>query len=398
MRLGTCLLALLSLTLPTRAQDRPAKVVQGNTQLALELYGKLRLRKGNLFFSPFSISTALAMTSAGARGRTLQQMTDVLHLPPQKELHPALAALMKEVNSPGRKRGYQLRTANALWGQQGYPIRKDFLALTRDSYAAGFHQVDFARNTEAARETINNWVARQTNDKVKGLFKRGILDRRTRLVLVNAIYFKGDWASRFKKDRTRTGTFRLGGDSNVRAPLMRQTGRFRYTDTETVQVLEMPYVGKDLSMVVLLPRKPGGLAALEKGLTPGILDDWLGKLANHLVDVTLPRFKVTSQFSLKRTLTSLGMADAFTERSADFSGIEEEKDLYLSAVVHKAFVEVNEKGTEAAAATGAGGRGRVSGRRRPPRVVFKADRPFVFLIHDARSGSVLFLGRVTNPR
>jgi serpin B len=396
-RLVCCLLALLSLPLAARGDERSAKVVKGNTEFALELYGKLRAQKGNLFLSPFSISTALAMTSAGARGKTLEQMNAVLHLLGQKELHPALAWLMKRLNAPGKKRGYQLRTANALWGQKGYPFRRDFLKLTRDHYDAGFRQADFAGNVESARRTINRWVEKQTNNKIKDLLKPGVLNYRTRLVLTNAIYFKGDWASQFKKDKTRRGNFSRAPGKAVRVPLMRQTGTFPYYGTETFQVLEMPYVGQDLSMVVLLPRKVGGLADLEKDLTAEKLEGWLKKLARARVDVTLPKCTVTSAFSLARTLYSLGMRDAFNQKVADFSGIEAKKELFLSAVVHKAFVEVNEKGTEAAAATGVRA-GLKSGRPRLTRQVFKADRPFVFLIRDRLSGSVLFLGRLVNPK
>jgi serpin B len=393
---------LLTLTLAlaplAAAEKAPPKadtkaVVEGNTQFALALYGKLRGREGNLFCSPFSISTALAMTSAGARGKTLEEMSSTLHLPEQKRLHPALGALLKEVNGAGKKRGYQLSTANALWGQKGHPFLKDFLDLNKAHYGAGLSDLDFAGDTEGARQTINAWVEKQTRDKIKELLKKGAVTGDTRLVLTNAIYFKGDWASQFKKDRTRDEDFRLTAAKVVKVPLMHQKGEFRYHEGPALQVLEMPYVGKDLRMVVLLPRKVDALPALEKDLTPANLSRWLGALRTQEVNVSLPRFKMTWGQDLKSALAELGMTSAFG-RGADFSGIDGTRRLYISAVIHKAFVEVNEQGTEAAAATA------VVIEPRSARITpdFRADHPFLFLIHDTRSGSVLFLGRVVNPK
>jgi serpin B len=394
-------LALLALPLLAPAREKPATapVVEGNTQFALELYGKLRGKEGNLFLSPYSISTALAMTSGGARGKTLEQMTAVLHLPDQKELHPAMASLIRQVNGePGKKRGYQLKTANALWGQQGHPFLPAFLKLQKDHYGAGLRQVDFKGDAEGARKTINAWVERQTEKKIKDLLPRGILDSMTRLVLTNAIYFKGDWQFQFKKDATREQPFHLADGGTVKVPLMYQQGRFGYFETKAFQALEMPYTGKHLSMVVLLPRKADGLPALERDLTPANLAPWLRGLRQRVVRVYFPRYKLTSQFALKPTLQAMGMELPFSRASADFSGMDGKKDLYISAVVHKAFVDVNEKGTEAAAATGVVVKAK-SARKDPPTTpVFRADRPFVFLIRDTRNGSVLFLGRLVKPK
>jgi serpin B len=372
--------------------DRAA-VVKGDTEFALDLYGKLRSREGNLFLSPFSISTALAMTSAGARGKTLEQMTSTLHLPDQRRLHPALSALLGEVNA-GRKKGdYQLSTANALWGQKGYHFLEPFLRLNREYYGAGLREVDFVRDTEGARKTINAWVEKQTNDKIKDLLKEGVLDSDTRLVLTNAIYFKGDWQSHFKRDQTRTRAFHLAGGKSVKAPLMYQKGKFNYHEGRGLQVLEMPYAGKNLSLVALLPARADGLEALEKDLTPKKLAGWLEGLHPRIVEVTFPRFKVTAEFSLKPALSALGMELAFSRTNADLSGMDGTRKLYISAVVHKAFIDVNEKGTEAAAATGVV----VRDRSKPRTYQFRADRPFLFLIRDRRSDSILFLGRLANP-
>jgi serpin B len=393
-RLLTTLLALV-IAAPAAAGEKPdtSALVKGNTRFALELYGRLRGGEGNLFLSPFSVSTALAMTSAGARGRTLEQMQEVLHLPGQKALHPANAALLRLLKGEGKKRGYRLSAANALWGQKGYPFLPAFLKLTSDSYGAGLREADFSRDPEAARREINAWAEKETEGKIKDLLRPGVIDAMTRLVLANAVYFKGDWASQFKKDRTREGAFHLSTGKTVKAPLMSQTARFGLLDAGDFQALEMPYAGKDLSMVVLLPRKADGLAALERSLTPASLAGWLKKLRQEQVEVTFPRFRVTSEFQLREALSGLGMPLAFS-READFSGMNGGGErLSLSAVAHKAFVDVNEEGTEAAAATGTV----VKTLSLPVVRVFRADRPFVFLIREGRSGSILFLGRLANP-
>ena len=246
------------------AADRAA-AVQGNNAFALELYAQLRGAEGNLFFSPSSISTALAMTSAGARGETADEMTKALHLTLSPErLHPALAGLLRELNGSGKQRPYQLSVANALWCQKGYPFRDDFLKLIRDNYGAGLNAVDFAADTEAARQAINDWVEKQTQDKIKDLLQHGVLKSNTRLVLTNAIYFKGNWARRFAKDQTHDEDFHVSGQEKTRVPLMRQDGAFSYFKGEAFQALELPYNGKDLSMVVFLPQRLDGLPEFER--------------------------------------------------------------------------------------------------------------------------------------
>jgi serpin B len=397
-RIAVCFVFLLSFSIIGCAEVPPADraaVVKGNTQFALELYAKLRQQEGNLFLSPYSISTALAMTYGGARGQTADEMARTLHFDlPGEKLHPAFGALLQEVNGPGdKKRGYQLTTANALWGQKGYPFHADFLKLNKDSYGAGLNDVDFIGNTEMARQTINTWVEKQTHDKIKDLLKEGVLTRDTRMVLTNAIYFKGDWFSQFKKDATRDESFFVTADKQVKAPLMHQKGQFNYHETDSFQALELPYVGKELSMVVLLPKKKDGLGELEKSLSVASLGDTLRGLRLSEVVVTLPKFKVTAEFSLRKTLSELGMATAFGA-GADFSGIASKEGLKLADVVHKAFVDVNEEGTEAAAATA------VILEAKSKKVIpeFRADHPFLFLIRDMRSDSILFLGRLVEPQ
>jgi serpin B len=372
--------------------DVPA-LVKGNNAFALDLYARLRERKGNLFLSPYSLSTALAMTSAGARGPTLAEMTKTLHLPGQATLHPSATALIHQINGAGKKRDYQLSTANALWGQKDFGFLPGFLDLTRDHYGAGFREVDFVKDPERARKAINDWVERATQGKIKELLAKGVLDEEDRLVLTNAIYFKGAWATPFDKKFTKDQPFLLAGGEKIRTPMMVQELSVGYHDDEELQAVEMPYAGKQLSMVVLLPKKADGLPALEKSLSADRLAAVIRKLRVQDVDVSLPRFKMTAEFRLKETLTAMGMKISFTH-VADFSGMagESKPRLFIKDVIHKAFVEVNEEGTEATGATGV----IMKYVSKPPD--FIANHPFLFLIRDRGTGSILFLGRVSDPR
>jgi serpin B len=374
---------------PARAADTRA-LVRGNTRFALELYGQLRGRQGNLFISPFSISTALAMTSAGAKGNTLAEMQQTLHLPGQDQLHPALGRLLQQARQEGR---VELLTASALWGQKGHPFLPELVQRLKKSYQAGLNQVDFATNPEASRKSINGWVARTTRNRVKDLVPAGVIHKNTRLVLTNAIYFQGTWASIFPADSTQAADFLMPGGDRVRVKLMRQRGKFRYHEQKDMQALEMPYGGGNLSMVVILPRSPNGLARIEKLLEPDTLERLLFNMRKRRVYLMLPRFKLASGLTLKKELSALGMSLAFSD-SADLSGLDGGKEpLALDEVVHKAEVEVNEKGTKASAGTGVV----VGSRSIETLPLFRADRPFVFLIRDSRSGSLLFLGRLVAP-
>jgi len=376
-------------------------VVKGNNQFALALYGRLAEKQGNLFFSPASLSTALAMTYAGAAGTTRTQMAEVLHFPVDGEpLHGSFEALLQVLNEQAP--GCRLQVANRLWGQQGFAFRSEYLQSTRESYGAELAQVDFRGDAEGVRKTINEWVEGKTGGKITDLLAPGTLHSLTRLVLTNAIYFKGDWDNQFKKEATRREPFFLSDDEQVEVSLMRQRRSFKYSEDAQVQVLELPYVGKALAMVVVLPREREGLAQLEEALTLDKLEGWLNRLMKREVQVFLPRFKMETGFSLKSTLESMGMKEAFSEE-ADFSrmveaaGVMTDEDrLLISDVIHKAFVEVNEEGTEAAAATGVVMDVLATSAPMPP-VVFRADHPFLFLIRDSRTGSILFLGRVSNP-
>lgn len=386
------------------------EIARSSDRFAWDLYAKLAEKEGNLFFSPSSIHTALAMTCAGADGNTLTEMAETLRLPrevkpggaggqttkpvdvpwSQKRVHKAYGGLLSQLK-PGRRAGYELHVANALWGQKGYPWLEDFLATTRENYGAGLREVDFVRQTEAARRTINRWIEKQTKGKIKDLLAGGALTPLTRLVLTNAIYFKGDWARKFKKERTRDVPFKLSAGRSVKAPMMNQTGKFGYAETKDLQVLRMPYVGKELSMVIFLPKKVDGLAAVEKSLAKTGHDALLKELRKVEVRVSVPRFTMTSMFELSKVLPAMGMTGAFDPNEADFSGMDGRKGLFISAVVHKAFVDVNEEGTEAAAATGF-----MMAGSAPP--VFRADHPFLFIIRHEKTGVVLFMGRVMNPK
>jgi len=388
---------LLSILLPAVAFGAAKEsAVTGNTAFALDLYAKLRAQEGNLFLSPYSISTALAMTYGGARGETEKQMAKALHFDlPQEQLHPAFAALEAGLAQVQQKGKVKLSIANSLWPQKGYAFLPDYLDLCKKHYGTTITQLDYATASEPARKIINDWVEDKTNKKITGLIAPGVLSALTRMVLVNAIYFKGNWDSPFKAQTTQKQPFHISGSKTVEAPLMHQTKEFGYSENDDLQVLELPYADNDLSMMVLLPRNADGLAALEAKLTAQNLTAWTGKLPRPKVEVFLPKFKMASQFSLNDRLAALGMVDAFGDK-ADFSGMNGKRDLYISAVIHKAFVDVNEEGTEAAAATAVVMRAMAMRVEQPP-PVFRADHPFLFLIREQQTGSILFMGRMADP-
>jgi len=361
---------------------------------AIDLYTHLRKNEGNIFFSPYSIHSALAMTCAGARGKTEKEMAGVLHVAPGAESHSSAGALLQELNA-AKDRGLDLVVANALWGQEGFAFLDGYLATVRKFYGAELRHLDFVRNAEQARRTINAWIARQTRDKIRDLLPPGTIDRLTRLVLTNAAYFKAAWTHPFKEDATHDAPFTLPDGRRVNVPMMRQQHRFGYMEDDDLQALSMPYGRGAASMLVLLPRDAAGLADLEAALAAEKLRQVLEKMRSRPVRVFLPRFECTSQFRLKEALSALGMSSAFDAGRADFSGMTGRRDLFISAVVHKAYVKVNEEGTEAAAATGVV-MGLTAARPQEP-VTFRADHPFLFLIRHNRSGAILFMGRCADP-
>jgi serpin B len=377
------------------AADRAVQV-EGDNTFAVGLYGQLRNQSGNLFFSPESISTALAMAYAGARGDTASEMAKTLHftLPPQ-QLQPAMGALLSALNAAHA--GYQLSLANALWAQRGYTFLPGFLEVMNKNYGAGLNQVDFKGSTESARLTINHWVEQKTANKIQNLLQPGALKPSTRLVLTNAIYFKGDWQTPFDKAQTKDEDFHLSPAQTKKALLMHREGPFNYFNGGTFQALEIPYKSNELSMIVLLPNDPGGLPALEQSLSAANTQQWLRHLAPvSKVIVTIPKFKTTQQFELGGTLAAMGIPQAFTA-NANFSGMTGNRDFFISAVFHKAYIDVNEEGTEAAAATAVTMMAMAMRAPKPAPPVFRADHPFIFLIRDSRSNSILFMGRIADP-
>jgi serpin B len=313
----------------------------------------------------------------------------------QNQLAGEFGNLQTQLNQAREKNGVELNLANGLWAQQSHPFRPAFLDLASQRYEANLRQVDFRTRAESARTEINDWVSHKTKGKITGLIQLGVLDQATKLVLVNAIYFKGRWAREFDAHNTTNALFSVSPARNVQTPLMNLTARFRYAELEAAQLVELPYAGDDLAMVVILPREMDGLKSMEAQVNEQTLSHWLAQSQERKVTVQIPRFKLTAQFSLARILIEMGMTDAFSPR-ADFSGMDGDRDLLISAVVHKAFVDVNEEGTEAAAATGMVARS-MAVMRPQPIPTFRADHPFLFLIRDTRSGSILFLGRVVDP-
>jgi serpin B len=381
---------------PNALSADAAKLAQDSNAFALSLYGQLDDREGNLFFSPYSVSTALGMTYAGARGATAEQMAKTLHYRLEgPQLHAAFAELIGQQNAAGQKRGYELSVANALWGQQGFGFQPDVRELMRKHYGAGLREVDFMDKPDAARREINAWVEKQTNGKIKDLLKEGTIQPDMRLVLASAIYFKSAWLNPFSQDATKKGDFFTGG-KKVAADMMQRTGTYSFYEDEDVQVLDLPYARRDLSLVAVLPRDKAGLGGVEKNLSAAKLEGWLKAKKDYQVDVKLPKFKMTQELDLKKALSDLGMPLAF-ENAADFSGFSTLERLKIGFVVHKAFIDLNEKGTEAAAATAVGIVTTSLPVVPPNRAVFHADHPFLFVIRDNRTGSILFMGRVVDP-
>ncbi|KYF58626.1 serine protease [Sorangium cellulosum] len=383
-----------------RAPDVPQadakELVAGNTAFALELYRQVGAEPGNLFYSPYSVSSALAMTYAGARGETAEQMARALRFTlPEARLHPAFNALDLALARRGEGAegqdgaGFRLKVANALWGQVGSSFAPSFLDVLAESYGAGLRVVDFAQAPEEARGIINGWVAERTEDRIKDILPEGAIQPATRLVLTNAIYFNAAWQFPFEEEATAPGDFTLADGSTVSVPMMTGNAQVRYGEGDGYEALEMPYDGGELSMVLVLPSELGGF---EAELDRERLDGVLASLGSRSVTMTLPRFRFASTLDLVQPLTELGMPTAFSGL-ADFSGMNGQGGLFISDVLHKAFVSVNEAGTEAAAATGV-----VIGETSAPEpATIHFDRPFLFFIRDHATGAILFVGRVANP-
>ncbi len=384
------------MTSPEVAPADLGDLVAGNSAFAFDLYQALRSADGNLFYSPYSISLALAMTYTGARGETEQQMADTLHFTLSQDLlHPTFNGLDLELasRSEGAKgeneEGFRLNMVNALWGQEDFEFLLEFLDVVAENYGAGLKLLDFKNALEDSRIVINDWVSEETEGRIENLIPRGVLDNLTRLVLTNAIYFNAAWLSPFEKGLTRDGTFHLLDGAEVLVPLMKRTAGFGLAAGDGYQAVELPYEGGELSMVVLLP-DTGQFEAFEGSLDAALVRTIMSNLVRGRLALTMPKFEFGSGFDLADTLKGMGMPVAFSD-SADFSGMTGSRDLAISDVVHKAFISVDEEGTEAAAATAVG----VGPTSVPPSVII--DRPFIFLIRDIQTGTILFVGRVMDP-
>ncbi len=403
-----CLLTLAALVLCPLGQavagEKPmpadGALPAANNAFARDLYREVSENNENLFFSPYSVSVALWMTQAGARGDTAVQMAKVLHTASSRGygvLYRALQPPMVGRDHPGDKRkepAYRLNIANALWGQAGYPFSERFLGVLKTGFVAPLQRIDFTQ-TAAARKAINDWVAKNTRDKIRNIVPDGLPPPETRLTLANAIHFKANWKDSFSERGTKDGDFTLHAGERVKAKLMHKIHRYRYADLGSAHAVELPYKGDAMSMVVMLP-KNGTIANLDRAYFTGQLEGWEAKLAYRRVDLKLPKFEFTWSGDLTKTLSDMGMPLAFDGDKADFSGMTDAEKLWIGAVLHKAFVAVDEEGTEAAAATVV----MMLGRAAPPSakpVVVHCDRPFLFLIRHRATGTILFMGRVMDP-
>lgn len=390
-------------TSPQVEEAELAELVAGNSAFAFDLYQALREEEGNLFYSPYSISLALAMTYAGARGETERQMAETLHFTlPQERLHPAFNALDLELASRGEGavgengRRFQLNIVNSIWGQKGYSFLPEFLDVLAVNYGAGLRLLDFANEAEVSRIVINEWISEQTEGRIQDLLPPSSITPDTKLVLTNAIYFNAAWHYPFDEKNTYDGLFHLLDGSQVTVPMMNQTAPFDYAEGDGYQVVELSYRGKDpesveLSMVIFLP-DADRFEEFECSLDAERVDAVVSDLESRTVELTIPKFTYDSSFSLKETLATMGMRVAFIE-AANFSGIDGTRNLFISDVIHTAFVSVDEAGTEAAAATAV-----IAGLAGPLQPVeVRLDRPFIFMIRDLETGAILFVGRVVNP-
>jgi serpin B len=381
-----------------------ASLVTSNAGFAFDLYHSLKAREGNLFYSPYSISTALAMTYAGAKGETQKEMVDVLHFTmPQEELHSGFLELSQALES---REGLELSVANSLWGQKNYTFLPEFLKQVEEGYSSPLELVDFVSNPEIPRQQINDWVAQKTKDRIKDLIPQDELTKETRLVLANAIYFNALWQTPFDSAQTKEEPFTLLDGQKKNVPMMFQQNNFGYNKGENFQLVSLPYNG-DMSFVAILPDE-GEFAEVEAGLSAAFMKEAMSQVHNQDVVLKMPKFEFEVATELVNPMQTLGMKTAFVPypdgldcnttslpEAANFSGMDGRYCLYISAIFHKAFVKVEEKGTEAAAATAV-----VMATKQAvvaPPTELTLDRPFIFLIRDNQTDSVLFIGRMLNP-
>lgn len=398
-----CISALyLPVSLLWAGTTRIAKEVAiANNQFAVDCYAQLSKKPGNQVVSPISINTSFAMSYAGAKGETASQMRQVFHFPNSASaVHTGYGALSKNLNERSTA-DFKIVIANAMYSQKGYPILKPFQEILRDKYSTSLNLIDMTGwpnnfnqdKASAARKQINGWVADYTQNKITEILPPSLPNADTRLILVNAIWVKGKWAAPFSKALTTDARFYLDANTSVSVPTMYLTAGLRYTESDMLQVLELPYVSKQFAMVVFLPKKSCKLEEFEQALTLDRIEELRSQFKNKQVVVSFPKFKVQSEFDLKSSLQEMGVKDAFG-MEADFSGITTRKTFFIDAAIHKSWLEVDEEGTEAAAATSL-----IVGEKSSSskNVVFNADHPFLFLIRDNQTGCIVFMGRVADP-
>jgi len=382
---------------PGQPQVYAGSVVDANNQFALDLYSQYsadpQQTGKNIFFSPYSISSALAMTYEGAKGQTAEEMQKVLHLPGDKQkIRSDFASIYTELNKADKS--YKLNAANALWAQKDYPFVSDYFAIVEQYYGGKATNLDFKTDTENSRVTINNWVENKTNNRIKNLIPQGTISQDTRMVLTNAVYFKANWSSQFDAEDTTDGQFKLNSKETADVKMMHQTNNFSYGETDDLQILEMDYLGNDLSMLIILP-KDNSIDEVENMLSMKKLSELKKGMKNERVAVALPKFKFETKYFMKEALKEMGMPTAFSS-SADFTGMSPTGELAISQVIHQTFVEVAEYGTEAAAATAVIMEVAGIGPTEQPKI-FNADHPFIFVIQQKETGNILFFGRVMDP-
>ncbi len=376
-------------------------IIEANNQFALNYYFKLssKDKDKNIFFSPFSISSAMAMAYEGAKGQTAEEIRKVFYFPNDDELRRTeYKDLFDNLNKKDKK--YQMSVANALWAQKDYKFLDDYLDRVEKYYGGKASNLDFVKDTEKSRKTINSWVENKTNEKIKDIIPPGLISDLTRLVITNAIYFKGDWAKQFDEKVTRDEDFRVNKNNTKKVSMMRElSGEFNYTENEILQILEMDYLGKDLSMLVLLP-KNDDLENLENLINNEKILEWKKGLENQKVRVYIPKFKFETKYFMADDLKEMGMLLPFNKQrpGADFSGMDGTDKLVIEQVIHQAFVEINEGGTEAmATAVIMSEQLAGPGDIHPEAPIFRADHPFIFLIQEKVSGNVLFIGKMVDP-
>lgn len=388
---------IMSAILTSAGYAQPAaSLTEADNQFAFDLYSRLSSEIGNIFFSPYSLCSALSMTFEGARNQTADEMQTVLHLSSDDEARRAEVSGFIQRMSRANK-AYELSTANALWAQKAFPFKEGYFKLVKDIYSGEARNLDFVTDPEGSRVTINSWVSKNTKKRINDFLPDGSINSLTRLVLTNAVYFKGKWSTQFQKKATKQDKFWLSPETSVKTAMMGLSGEsFRYAENDQAQILELPYKGDDLSMLIVLPREKD-IQQIERSISEPVLKQWEAVMASQPVDVYIPKFKFDSDYQMNGVLVEMGMKSAFDANSADFSGMTEHANLYIDQVFHKAWIDVNEEGTEAAAAT-ALVMVPTSALLPPEPKLFRADHPFIFMILDRKTKHILFMGRVSDPR